>query len=95
MKQWILYNVFLPSFLPGCESGMSVSRSKDSEFSSRSSVVVQTGWEKGDVQAEPACLSKHRGLQLAETLGDAGPFLLCAETTNRFVCQRQCHFSLS
>lgn len=56
---------------------------------------MQTGWEKGDVQAEPACLSKHRGLQLAETLGDAGPFLLCAETTNRFVCQRQCRFSLS
>lgn len=55
MKQWILYNVFLPSFLPGCESGMSVYRSKDSEFSSRSSVVVQTDWERGDVQAEPAC----------------------------------------
>lgn len=55
MKQRILYNVFLPSFLPGCESELSVSRSKDSEFLSRSTVVVQTGWEKEDVQAEPVC----------------------------------------
>lgn len=70
---------------------ISVSWSKDSEFLSRSTVVAQTGWEKEDARAEPACQS----LQFAETLGDGGPFLLCAETTNRFVCQRQCCFSLS
>lgn len=93
MKQRILYNAFLP-FLPGCEFG-------DKCFlKQRLRVLVQEYCGSANWLGERrcvgwACLSKHRGLQFAETLGDAGPFLLCAETTNRFVCQRQCCLSLS
>lgn len=83
--------LFYPSSLD-VNLEISVSWSKDSEFLSRSTVVVQTGERRC---AGWACLSKHRGLQFAETLGDAGPFLLCAETTKRVVCQKQCCFSLS